>query len=285
MTLDSRILYYSNKKLYCCNFLYDNYYVRKKFLGMRCKLIAMMIGFKIFRILFIGMLLALFFQIISVSNYHAFSNTISRQAVPRYFEDKFEINIPALPTQYDNVSLNLEDVDVEVKDTKLVITNLVPDQVYNNVEIIFYDNIGRKYEIILDNVITSQPTKSYNKFVYDVYANGLGRKPDHSGFKFWFNNLSSFNITAVDFVKEMVKSNEFVSVYNDDDEKINALYKTILGREADEEGFNFWKEKYLNLIYKIGFESRQAILEIVDEMVKSDEFRNIVMESGFLYSV
>lgn len=238
---------------------------------------------KIFKVLSIGIFLVLIFQIIFVSNHPTLSKTISGQAVPRYFEDRFEINIPALPTKYDNLSSNLEDVDIDIEDTKLIITNLVPDQVYNDVEITFYDNIGRKYEIVLDNVITSQPKKPYNKFVYDVYTNGLGRKPDHSGFKYWYNSLSTFNVTAVDFVKEMVNSNEFRETYVEDDEKINALYKTILGREADEEGFNYWKDKFIYLINEVELERRQAILELVNEMVKGDEFKNIVKESGFLY--
>ncbi len=231
------------------------------------------------RVIFLG----IFVQIVFGPMYLTFSQFNTGQAALRYFEDRFEINIPALPTGYEYISSNLKDVDIKLEGTKLVISNLVPDQVYNGVEIIFYDNLGRKYEIVLNNIITSQPTKPDNKFVYDVYTNGLGRKPDHSGFKYWYESLESFNVTAVEFVKEMVNSDEFALTYTNDSDRINALYKTILGRYPDQDGFDYWKSKFLNLVNGLGFSHRQAISELVDEMVESNEFIDIVGDSGFLY--
>lgn len=237
-----------------------------------------------FRKIFFVISLVLFLQCIFVIDSQAISNSNnSRQAVSRYFEDRFEISVPALPTEYDNLSSNLEDVSIEIKDGKIIISDLVPDQVYNDVKITFNDNLGRKYELEFDNVITSQPVKADNKFVYDAYGNGLGRKPDHLGFKYWYNRLSSFDITAVDFIMEMVTSDEFNSVYKTADEKIKALYKTIVGREADEEGFIYWMLEFSTLVDDMGLTDRQAILELVKRMIMSDEFKDLVDEAGFLY--
>lgn len=208
-------------------------------------------------------------------------NANGRQVTSRYYEDKFEINIPALPTEYNNLFSNLEDVDIEIKDKKIVISNLIPDQVYNKVQIRFNDNLGRKYELELDNVITSKPSKPDNKFVYDVYGNGLGRRPDHTGFKYWKNRLESLDITSVDFIIEIINSDEFNSVYKSTEEKVAALYKVILGRDADEEGFLYWISEFLNLNYE--FDDRQALIELVKKMVMSDEFKSIVENAGFLY--
>lgn len=229
-------------------------------------------------------IILVFLQIIFVVNSQVvFSLNNSRQSVSRYFEDKFEITVPALPTEYDNLSSNLEDVSIEIKDGKIIISDLVPDQVYNDVKITFNDNLGRKYELEFDNVITSQPVKADNKFVYDAYGNGLGRKPDHLGFKYWYNRLDSFDITAVDFIMEMVTSDEFNSVYKTSDEKIKALYKTIVGREAEEEGFIYWMLEFSILVDDMGLTDRQAILELVKRMIMSDEFKDLVEEAGFLY--
>lgn len=229
-------------------------------------------------------IILVFLQIIFVVNSQVvFSLNNSRQSVSRYFEDKFEITVPALPTEYDNLSSNLEDVSIEIKDGKIIISDLVPDQVYNDVKITFNDNLGRKYELEFDNVITSQPVKADNKFVYDAYGNGLGRKPDHLGFKYWYNRLDSFDITAVDFIMEMVTSDEFNSVYKTADEKIKALYKTIVGREAEEEGFIYWMLEFSILVDDMGLTDRQAILELVKRMIMSDEFKDLVEEAGFLY--
>ena len=229
-------------------------------------------------------IILVFLQIIFVVNSQVvFSLNNSRQSVSRYFEDKFEITVPALPTEYDNLSSNLEDVSIEIKDGKIIISDLVPDQVYNDVKITFNDNLGRKYELEFDNVITSQPVKADNKFVYDAYGNGLGRKPDHLGFKYWYNRLDSFDITAVDFIMEMVTSDEFNSVYKTADEKIKALYKTIVGREAEEEGFIYWMLEFSILVDDMGLTDRQAIFELVKRMIMSDEFKDLVEEAGFLY--
>lgn len=228
--------------------------------------------------------LALILQFNLVSYTHALSYEKEQRAVSnRYFEDMFEISIPGLPTKYDDVTINIEGAVVSIVDNKIVIEGLVPDQVYNDVNITFIDNIGRKYELNVDNVITSQPSKPDNKFVYDAYGNGLGRKPDHSGFKYWHNQLSKHNISAVEFVMEMVTSNEFNSTYKNPLEKISALYHTIVGRAPEEDGLAFWMDQYSILINTMNYSDKEAILDLTQRMVSENEFRNIVVNAGFKY--
>ena len=202
----------------------------------------------------------------------------------RYFEDKFEIFVPALPVKYNNLSTNLEDVKVEISDNKIKIYGLVPDHVYNNVLISFKDDLGRKYELKFDNVITSQPTTPNNKFVYEAYKNGLGRKPDHIGFKYWYNRLYNMDITAVSFVNEMINSHEFNTIYETDNEKIEALYRIIVGRDPDEDGFNYWVSVYSTLINEMKINETQAMMDIANKVMGEDEFINIVDKTDFLYS-
>lgn len=239
--------------------------------------------FRKFNKLFCGISLLLILQIFFAISINMRANSITSKAVSnRYFEDKFEISIPALPTFYDNVFINLDDVRVDIKNGVLIIKDLAPDQVYNDVKVTFTDNVGRKYELEFDNVITSLPVKSENKFVYDVYENGLGRKPDHNGFKFWHGRLKNLEITASEFVNEIISSNEFNSIYKDIDEKINALYKTIVGREPDEEGFLYWVSEFNFIIDEEDLSFGQAINRLSNRMISEGEFKNLVNEAGFL---
>lgn len=224
-------------------------------------------------------------QIISFVNVNAISSSRDgRNISNRYYEDKFEIRVPALPTEYDSVLSNLEDVKIKIEDNKIIISDLAPDQVYNNVEITFVDNIGRKYTVELNNIITSKPLKVDNKFIYDAYTNGLGRKPEHEGFRYWYKKLSSYDITAVDFIIEMVSSEEFNSLYYTLDEKIKALYRIVVGREADEEGLSYWMMEFTKLVDEFNLGEKQAVLELSKSMMLGNEFQEIVSDAGFLYS-
>lgn len=234
---------------------------------------------KLFCCIVLFLILQIFFAI-SINNK---ASSITNQGVSnRYFEDKFEISIPALPTFYDNILVNLDDVDVDIKNGVLIINDLAPDQVYNDVKVSFTDDIGRKYELEFDNVITSLPVKLENKFVYDVYENGLGRKPDHNGFKFWHRKLKNLEITASEFVNEIIASDEFNTIYKEIDEKINALYKIIVGREPDEEGFLYWMSELKFLTDEEDLSFGQAISQLSNRMIAEGEFKNLVTEAGFL---
>ncbi len=240
--------------------------------------------FRKFNKLFYGILLFLILQFIYTISVNKPAKSIVKQnRAYRYFEDRFEISISALPTVYENIVINLEDVTVNIKDGNLIIGDLVPDQVYNDVKVSFIDNLGRKYELEFDNVITSLPVKPENKFVYGIYKNGLGRKPDHSGFKYWYKRLKNLEITSVEFVNKIITSSEFNSIYKTNEEKINALYKIIAGREPEEEGFLYWMYEFNKLVDENQLTFDEAIIRLVNRMVSESEFKNLVEEAGFLY--
>lgn len=240
--------------------------------------------FRKFDKLFYGVLFVLILQFIyTVSIGKSANSIVTQNRAYRYFEDRFEISIPALPTVYENIVINLDGVTVDIKNGNLVIGELAPDQVYNDIKVTFIDNLGRKYELEFDNVITSLPVKSENKFVYGVYKNGLGRKPDHNGFKYWHNGLKNLEITAVEFVNKIITSDEFNSTYKSSEEKINALYKIIAGREPEEEGFLYWMGEFNNLVNEHKLTYEQSIIQLVNRMTFEGEFKNLVEEAGFLY--
>lgn len=231
--------------------------------------------------------LVLIFSLISPNIFRKTGKNVQaniNQISNRYYEDKFEIVVPALPTEYIDLSCSLEDSEVEIDNGKIIIKGLVPDQLYNDVHITFRDNLGRDYELKFNNVITSPPEKPDNKFVYDAYKNGLGRKPDHIGFKHWYNELSTRELTSINFIMSMLTSEEFNSIYNTVEEKIAALYRTIVGRDPDEDGLIFWMDEFeIEKIKDNELSDIDIILNLSKRMVMEKEFRELVERTGFKY--
>ena len=85
-----------------------------------------------------------------------------------------------------------------------------------------------------------------NFFVERLYNVVLGRKCDKDGMEFWTRQLLSGQNTGAltaygfFFAKEYENSYKFYSEY------INDLYNALMGREAEEEGFNFWMKEMKN---------------------------------------
>ncbi|WP_296948890.1 FG-GAP-like repeat-containing protein [uncultured Massilia sp.] len=77
---------------------------------------------------------------------------------------------------------------------------------------------------------------------YRVYQAALGRVPDAGGLGFWIAALD--NGTSLDDVAaQFVASAEFRATYGalDDDGFLATVYRNILGRDADDGGFAFWR--------------------------------------------
>ena len=82
----------------------------------------------------------------------------------------------------------------------------------------------------------------------------------------------------------MVNSEEFNLIYKTPREKIGALYKTVVGREAEKEGLDFWLNQFNLLVEEDGMESSEAVSDLVNRMVSENEFKSIVKEAGFIYN-
>jgi V8-like Glu-specific endopeptidase len=75
-----------------------------------------------------------------------------------------------------------------------------------------------------------------------LYIGLLGRIPDEAGLKYWSEQLAKDSY-FYDIIGGFLDSDELKSgtdYTGDNASFINNLYKNILGREADESGFNYW---------------------------------------------
>lgn len=77
-------------------------------------------------------------------------------------------------------------------------------------------------------------------FVTNLYMNYLGRKPDASGLAAWTDALVSHKATGSKVIYSFVYSEEFQNKPLDNEEFVNAMYNTVLEREADSGGLNAW---------------------------------------------
>ena len=94
---------------------------------------------------------------------------------------------------------------------------------------------------------TATPVPSENsqlkktmEFVNRIYKFVLDREPEEEGAAFWSDELWSFRRTGAEVAQGFIFSAEFENRNTSDKEFVTILYKTFFGREAEEDGMNFW---------------------------------------------
>lgn len=78
---------------------------------------------------------------------------------------------------------------------------------------------------------------------YRLYQAAFDRKPDMAGLKYWISDLDR-GVSLQQVAKGFVDSAEFKALNpgNDTASIINNLYLNVLHRQADIDGFNYWKD-------------------------------------------
>lgn len=109
------------------------------------------------------------------------------------------------------------------------------------------------------------------KFVTFIYRNVLKRDPDLEGLNYWAGEMVENGMTASRLVEEFAKSPEFASANLSNEEYVERLYETVLGRKSDENGKKYWVSLMNN-----GY-SRHDILR---EFTHSAEFAAICASYG-----
>ena len=79
-------------------------------------------------------------------------------------------------------------------------------------------------------------------FVHRLYEDCLEREPETEGLEFWCNKLNN-GMGGTEVAAGFVFSNESKNKAADNDEYVEMLYRTILGRDSEAEGKNYWVNK------------------------------------------
>ncbi|WP_270659488.1 DUF4214 domain-containing protein [Paraclostridium bifermentans] len=132
------------------------------------------------------------------------------------------------------------------------------------------DNIGIKNKGTIDTSLDDRKGE-VKGIVENFYLGFHGRKADPSGVNFWADQIISGNRSVAQVVDSFINSDEFKNKGYSSEEYVKAVYKGILGREADIGGLNFW----LNQIVNGG--SKKYVLKCI---FNSPEFQDKVKSIG-----
>ena len=108
-------------------------------------------------------------------------------------------------------------------------------------------------------------------YVTRCYSVILGREPDINGLETWFNELNSGRKAAAEIIDRFVNSPEFLGKNFSNEEAVDILYQTMLGRSADAAGKANWVKK---------LESGQTLANVINGFCFSKEFRDLCDSYG-----
>ncbi len=116
--------------------------------------------------------------------------------------------------------------------------------------------------------------RNYTKseaYVARIYTKALGRNPEIAGLKYWTAEINAKRKTPVQVAEQFFFAPEFTNKKLNNTAYVKVLYRTFMGREADQGGLNYWVGR-LNK-----GESRKSVLEA---FAGCPEFQKIVKSFG-----
>ena len=115
------------------------------------------------------------------------------------------------------------------------------------------------------------PEEKIKAFVTRCYEIILGRSPDPGGLETWYNELNSGRKAASEIIDRFVNSQEFLGKHYSNDECVEILYKTMLGRTPDAAGKAHWVAK---------LDAGQPFAAVINGFCISSEFKGICESYG-----
>ena len=107
-----------------------------------------------------------------------------------------------------------------------------------------------------------------NDFVERLYNKILGRLSEPEGKSFWANDLITRRNNIKDVIRGFYQSPEFIGRKLTNEEFVRTLYNSILGREPEQGGLDFWVNELKN------GQSRDWVISC---FLESDEFKELVI--------
>ena len=115
------------------------------------------------------------------------------------------------------------------------------------------------------------PRTGIEQFVYRCYDIILGRQPDAGGMDTWVNELNSGRKAASEIIDNFVRSQEFLGKIKNSAEKVEILYKAMLGRGSDAPGKATWVGK---------LDAGYPLAVVINGFCGSKEFKEICDSYG-----
>lgn len=121
--------------------------------------------------------------------------------------------------------------------------------------------------------IVIQPSADVVAFAKRLYTTCLGRNPDTNGLNNWASALANMQISGSEAAHGFFFSAEFINAGHSDSEYVTRLYRTFMGREPDQGGYNNWMSALSS------GQSREAVFQ---GFAGSAEWAGICAEYGIL---
>ncbi len=121
--------------------------------------------------------------------------------------------------------------------------------------------------------INIQPSAEVESFARRLYTTCLGRDADIGGLNNWAAQLANMQISGSQAAHGFFFSEEFIAHGFNNEEYVNRLYRTFMGREADPAGFADWVGQLNNGV------SRESVFQ---GFAGSQEWAGICAEYGIL---
>ncbi|MBO4636983.1 MAG: DUF4214 domain-containing protein [Clostridiales bacterium] len=121
--------------------------------------------------------------------------------------------------------------------------------------------------------IEVEPNSQTIDFATRLYTTCLGRNADEAGLMAWARQLANQRDTGTGAARGFFFSEEFTGQNVSNDEYVNRLYRTFMGREADEAGFSAWVAQ---------LDSGVSREEVFDGFAQSPEFTVICASYGII---
>ncbi|MBO4637829.1 MAG: DUF4214 domain-containing protein [Clostridiales bacterium] len=118
-----------------------------------------------------------------------------------------------------------------------------------------------------------KPNQATIDFATRLYTTCLSRSADENGLMAWARQLANQRDTGTGAARGFFFSNEFLGQNVSNEEYVNRLYRTFMGREADEAGFTAWVAQLNEGV------SREAVF---NGFAESPEFARICASYGII---
>ena len=192
-------------------------------------------------------------------------------------KDRIILQCPSewpLPYYFDKYGITLDyfHANLEKSNRAIVIINKSNNQTLET--ILDWSGLSlekfEKLELLKNyesaNVYITYKDRGIKNFIIPFYEHFLDRKPSSNELNKWVNKLKSNDKTTAELAEEIFFSNEFINRKISDQEFVTILYKALLQREPDKEGYEVW----LNNLEQ--GKSRQLLLR---KFINSQEFKDL----------
>ena len=91
---------------------------------------------------------------------------------------------------------------------------------------------------------TIEPNEKVIEFATRLYTTCLGRKADEKGLSYWALELANMRVSGTKAAYGFFFSKELIDANITNEDFLMRLYRTFMGREADQNGFIYWLGKF-----------------------------------------